>query len=108
MHSEEELRLRRRDDDAEDDVSQASPSAAGGSLSVLGTTSVAASYPTIAGRFYVITINQILGTESEGATATFANQPGTIAAYNLGSAVPPLGTTVICTYVPHRWVFRYD
>lgn len=105
---QEELRLRIRDDDAQADASQADEPPAGGSVTVLCTTTTDGSYPTTAGVFYALIVNQIIGTESEGSTASFTDLPGKIYGFNLGNAVPDQGTKVEATRVPHRWVFRYD
>ena len=50
----------------------------------------------------------LLGPEVEGGPGTVTPGPSTFFALNLGSAVPPVGTSILATFVDNRWVFRYD
>ena len=84
------------------------PSADHGSPCIVGVTTTVTTYPTTAQRFYAITVQAILGTETEGGAGTVTARSGRIYALNLGSSIPPNGTKVVCDFVPYRWVFRYD
>jgi len=49
----------------------------------------------------------VLGDETEGAPATITGNGRQLKAY-AARGIPPVGTDVVCYYVPHRWVFEYD
>jgi hypothetical protein len=52
---------------------------------------------------------EINGSETEGAAATYVQETSTVFyALNVGTAVPPAGTTIVCHAVGGRWAFRYD
>lgn len=70
-------------------------------------TATQTTYPTAAGKFFHCKIVSVLGTETEGASATYGVSTNTIKVYNLGSSIPPSGTKVLAFFVPYRWVFRY-
>lgn len=100
-------RLMRRQDDADDDATrEAGPSGAGAPV-VLGKTTTVGTYPTSAGRYYWVTPNDVTGAETEGGAGTLTADSGRFLALNVGGAIPPSGTPVVCTHVPHRWVFCY-
>jgi hypothetical protein len=85
---------------------------------VVGITTAIKTYPTTAGVFYGIIPQVITGTSAEGDAGTFASDlaapddpdapPTAMVALNVGTAVPPAGTKVVCDGVGGRWVFRYD
>ena len=80
-----------------------------GSSAMLAQTTTVTSYPTKAAAFYAVEPCDIDGVESEGAAATYVARAGSVAyALNLGTQVPPSGTTVVCHAVGGRWCFRYD
>ena len=103
----EARRLRERDEAFQDDLSRRDQVPAFGSPSLVAQTKAIAAYPTTAQRFYACVPQTVLGPEVEGGPALAAT-PATFFALNLGSAVPPLGTTVVATFVDSRWVFRFD
>lgn len=107
MSYEESVRLRQNDDDLQQEMTKEALSGvqAGGYLVV--RTATQGSYPTAANRFYHCEIESVLGTETEGSSATFDGASKTIKAYNLGSGIPPVGTRVIACHVPYSWVFQY-
>lgn len=65
-------------------------------------------YPTIAESFFATEIVTVLGTEAELAAGDLRVASGYVYCLNLGSAIPPMGTNVLATFVDNRWVFRYD
>ncbi len=80
-----------------------------GSSAMLAQTTTARAYPTTAGVFYAVVPCDIDGPETEGAAVSFVPRAGSVAyALNLGTQVPPSGTTVVCHGVGGRWCFRYD
>jgi hypothetical protein len=79
-----------------------------GSSAMLAQTTTARSYPTTAGVFYAVVPCDVDATETEGAAASYSPHSGSVAyALNLGTQVPPAGTTVVCHGVGGRWCFRY-
>jgi hypothetical protein len=80
-----------------------------GSAAMLGQTTTVKAYPTTAAAFYAVLPCDIDGAETEGAAATYVPQSGAVAyALNLGTQIPPSGTTIVCHAVGGRWCFRYD
>lgn len=80
-----------------------------GSSAMLAQTTTVSTYPTTASAFYAVVPCDIDGGESEGTPATYVPRTGSVAyALNLGTQVPPTGTTVVCHAVGGRWCFRYD
>lgn len=74
---------------------------------VVGITTSAGSFPTVAGRFYQVTPQSVAGQEREGQSGVFTPGTGPFFALNIGPNVPVAGTTkVVCSYVSHRWVFE--
>jgi hypothetical protein len=81
----------------------------GSGVAVLAQTTTVSSYPTTAAAFYAANPLEIDAVESEGATASFVADPTQVLyLLNVGSAVPPQGTTVIAHAIGGRWVFRFD
>lgn len=105
---DEAERLRDDDNEWDDDSTREPHESSPGAACLVGTTTALASYPTAAQAFYACKPNLITGTETEGAAGTLTPGTKTFLALNLGKTVPPSGTTVICTFVENRWVFRYD
>ncbi len=101
-------RLRMRDDLLLDDLSRGEPRPSFGSPSLVAQTRTIQTYPTAAQRFYACTPQTVLGKEVEGGAGTLSAGSGTFFALNIGSAVPPVGTSVLATFVESRWVFRFD
>lgn len=66
-------------------------------------------YPTLASAYYDAVPVEVSGAEVEGGAATYTQQTGAaLVVANLGSAVIPLGTTLVATLTGGRWVTRYD
>lgn len=101
-------RLRLADDASRTEASRAAPRNAPGSPAFVGKTTTVTTYPTVAGRFYAIVPQGVSGTQTEGSAGSFSARSSIVYALNLGNAIPPSGTSVVCTFVSHRWVFRYD
>lgn len=79
------------------------------SAAMLGQTATVQTYPTTATAFYAVVPCDIDGSQSEGAAAAYVPRTGSVAyALNLGTQIPPSGTTVVCHAVGGRWCFRYD
>ena len=79
-----------------------------GAPCALAQTIVEHSYPTASSCFFACLAQNVLGTEVEGGAAIVTSDGAIFHALNLGSAVPPVGTYVLTTFVADRWVFRYD
>jgi hypothetical protein len=80
-----------------------------GSVAILAKTTTVSVYPTVPGACYACVPLQVDGPEIEGAAASFTADPSrTLFAFNLGKAVPPVGTKLIATSCGGRWSFRYD
>ena len=104
-----ELRiLRERLESLGEDLDSAADADIDGSAALVAVTTRITTYPTTAASFYCIS-QQITGTENEGNAPTYtADDGGTLTALNVGSAIPPNGTTLVVASVGGRWVFRYD
>jgi hypothetical protein len=104
------MRIERlRHQDLNDLVDRAATTGALGSLAQLLTTTTITSYPTTAGAFYAGNPTYVNGAAVEGGAASYAPDASqVIYAYNVGTKVPPEGTTVVAHAVGGRWVFRYD
>jgi hypothetical protein len=99
--------LRIQDDDWTVDQQRRQPMAEAASLTIVGAiTAGGGSYAT--NTFYTVQPYTITGPQGSGEEATFTPYGATIQALNLGIEAPPTGTFVIITFVPNRWVFRYD
>ncbi len=79
-----------------------------GTPSLVAQTTTQKTYPTSAPRFYACLPMTVLGPEVEGGPGTLTPGATTFLALNLGSAVPPAGTSILATFVDNRWVFRHD
>ncbi len=82
----------------------------GSAAEVVQTTTIS-TYPTIAGAFYACVPCDIDGAEVEGGAATYVPRAGAPPIYclNLGTSIPPVGTTLLVHGVGGgRWTFRYD
>lgn len=65
-------------------------------------------YPTAPNAVYRFRHAIVGGTEATGAAGVVSSVNGPYDyAYNLGSAVPPVGTNLRFTRVLSRWIFRY-
>ncbi len=105
---DEAKRLRIRDAALEDGIGRGGRAPAFGMPCLVARTKALAGYPTAAARFYACAPITVLGPEVEGGPAAITLGPSTFFALNLGSAVPPVGTDVLATFVDSRWVFRHD
>lgn len=104
----ESERLREADDQVEADVGSLpgpDPSAAG---SIVCITTNTGTYPSTPGVFYAVTPRVVLGPEVAGGTPVVTSNSTTFHALHRGATAPPVNTEVLVTYVPHRWIFRYD
>lgn len=82
---------------------------AGAAARVVKTVSQG-SYPTGSGsmKFFAVRGQDVRGTTSEGQSGVLSEDAREFHALNLGTGLPPVGTELVATYVPNRWVFRYD
>jgi len=100
---------RARHADLERTVDQIAAGGSSGSAARLVTTTTVMTYPTSAGAFYAAHPTEIDGSETEGGAASYtADTAQVMYCLNLGTQIPPAGTTVIAEGVGGRWVFRYD
>jgi hypothetical protein len=106
--ADEASRLRIQDVTLSDSLSQIEQDPSLGMPCMAAQTKVLTSYPRSAQQFYACSPVTVLGHEVEGGTGTLTAIGSTFFGLNLGSAVPPVGTIVLTTFVDHRWVFRYD
>ena len=105
---DEAKRLRGRDEWLSDALTRRDRAESFGSLSLVAQTRAISAYPTSPQRFYACVAQTVLGKEVEGGPATLSANPANFFALNLGTAVPPVGTTILATFVENRWVFRFD
>ena len=68
------------------------------------TTSVD-TYPTAAGRVYMVRPDAYSGDEAEGATVTKTAISEPFPAVHIGATAPPQGTAVLVYRAGGRWVF---
>lgn len=102
------LRNRQAAHDAAFDAAQAGGDA-DGSAAMLCQTTVVGSYPGSATAYFAVNPVSAGGSETEGGAASLTPDTSTVLyALNLGTSVPPQGTTVVCHSVGGRWTFRYD
>jgi hypothetical protein len=106
--ADDAIRLRIQDAALSDSLSQVERDPSLGMPCLVAQTRLLSRYPTSAQKFYACSPLSVLGIEVEGGTGNLTAGSSTFFALNLGSAVPPIGTSVIATYVESRWVFRYD
>lgn len=90
-------------------TSRLASSAEEGSAAILVQTRAVDRYPTAPGAFYACSPVSIDGAETEGAAAAFLIDASRLLfVYNLGNAVPPVGSRLIAHSCGGRWVFRFD
>jgi hypothetical protein len=65
-------------------------------------------YPTAAAAAYAVQRLTPSGQEAEGAGVTLTPVGPVFYALGTGTAVPPVGTTLLVTAADGRWTFRYD
>jgi hypothetical protein len=105
-HAARQIRLRHAD--LIDAVERLDQGGGGADTAVVQTTTVS-TYPVTAAASYAVVPVQLGGAETEGAAATVAADSSRVFfALNLGSAIPPSGTNLICFSAGGRWSFRYD
>lgn len=105
---DEAKRLRIREAHRADLIKRRHTDALDGAPCVLAQTTVERSYPANASSFFACLAQNVLGAEVEGGSAIVQSQGTLFHALNLGSALPPVGTYILATFVADRWVFRYD
>ncbi len=101
-------RFRTRSNAVADDLTRLLPPPGASSLCVVAATTTLNAYPTKPFSFYACVANTVLGEEVEGGPAVTTPATSLFFALNIGSAIPPVGTSIIASYVGNRWVFRYD
>jgi hypothetical protein len=91
------------------DALQGGGDACAAAADLVQTTTVS-SYPAVAGAYYACIPCDVNGAEAEGGAATYVPRPGAgpIYAFNLGTQIPPVGTTLVAHGVGGRWAVRYD
>jgi len=100
-------RLRLTDADFGRELASQLESAFGEVPDVVALVSTDGSFPASAARFFKVIPQTVMGTESEGQTGSYTAMSNAFYALNIGGNLPTNGTTkVICSYVPHRWVFE--
>jgi hypothetical protein len=107
-HDSDTKRLRMSDADAANERTRQPEPTLAGAPSLLVRTTTITTYPTTAAVYYGCIPQTVSGTQTEGTAGSTATAVGAFLALNLGSAVPPVSTLILATFVPHRWVFRYD
>lgn len=105
---DEAKRLRIRDEALNDETTQRDRLPSYGSPSLVAQTKTIRTYPSAAQQFYACVPQTVLGKEVEGGPGTLTPDSASFFALNLGTAIPPVGTTILATFVDSRWVFRYD
>lgn len=106
---DETLRLRLKDNELAGDDSQHGPGDVAGAPTMVVTTTTVSSYPTSPNCFFACKRDTISGSEVEGSMGMIAAATTRITyVFNLGTAIPPSGTQLVATFVPNRWVMRYD
>jgi hypothetical protein len=107
MANSESVRLRLEDDEFADELTRQPAPGGQGCPCLIVETATETTYPTVAGKFFHCKIVSVLGTETEGTSASYTTAAATLKAFNLGGSIPPVGTKVIAFFVPWRWCFRY-
>jgi hypothetical protein len=74
---------------------------------LLAKTTTDGSYPTTPGVFFRLEIVKALGSENDAGPVTYTGTGQYIYATHVGQAVPPIGTVVLCQFVPDRYVFEF-
>jgi hypothetical protein len=108
--TESELRtLRRRHDNLEAVADQRRGTTVNCSQSLVVITFTVTVYPTVAKSYYACHPVTVAGTQAEGQTVTTTTDTTqTLYIANVGSVVPPSGTTLIATMVSGRWEACYQ
>ena len=88
--------------------SRSDPAAVAGAPTLVAQTTTVKTYPAAAQSYFACLPANVLGTETEGTAGTVKPATGVFYALNLGTVIPPTGTTIITTFAGNRWVFRYD
>lgn len=101
---DESTLLRDRDDDLDDKATRHDRHSPGGARARLLRITVAG---VTAGQFYTCQLYDISGTEVENGTATFTGSGVTVPAYNLGSNIPAVNSTLIGVFADYRWTFFF-
>lgn len=81
-----------------------------GAAAFLAITTSDGAYPTTASAVYAVRFQAVDCAETEGAAATYVDDPAdpTRYALNVGSKVPPSGTRVVVHAAGGRLVFSYN
>ena len=105
----EDRLLRQRVMDQGDLIDARHVASGSGGPPILCRTTTQGSYPTVAAKVFVCTIETVLGPLTENADPAFTADSGLIYVANLGAAVPPSGTYWLACPVPNgRFAARYD
>ena len=104
----EATRLRSRETFPQDAPIAGGRAAASASPLLVAQTKTLTTYPTAAQRFFACRPVVVLGAEVEGGLGAITADPSTVLALNLGSGIPPAGTSVVLIYCANRWVFIYN
>lgn len=71
-------------------------------------TATQTTYPTTANAYYYCDECRVGGDETEGGAGTVTALTGRhLTAYNIGSAIPPVGTSIIVHAKDGRFTFNY-
>jgi len=101
--------LRDRQEAAFAATSRMASSAEEGSAAILVQTRAETRYPTTPGAFYACSPVSIDGPETEGAAAAVLTDASRLLfVYNLGNAIPPVGSKLVAHSCGGRWVVRFD
>lgn len=79
-----------------------------GGCAILVKTATISVYPTTAVAYYAVTPQVPGGTESEGSTPAITALTGHFLVANVGSAIPPSGTSLLAIPCGGRYIVRYD
>lgn len=107
MSRDDAIRERHAQADAADEYGRDDTPPDRGAARVCGATVRVGTYPTTARCFYAVEEYDLSGDEVEGGPGTETATGRIYYAFNHGTAIPPEGTKVVLTEVPHRWTFRY-
>ena len=109
MHgsADESRTLRARQSDLGDEIDRQPLADIGTSAALLVRTVAVSSYPTTAGVAYGVQALDLSVSEAEGATPTLTVLAGKFFAINLGSNIPPVGTSLLVELVQGKYVFVY-
>lgn len=108
MDAHDETRtLRRRLAEVERALAAVSTPDRQGSLSLVGQTVSAGSYPTVESAYYAMKPIRLGGAIGEGLTPELHVVDKVFYAINLGAMIPPVGTYAVVAQVGGRFTFRY-